>query len=186
MINEKLFETEDYLLTEIDFEKDPEVDARYTLDLRYAKYWCDGFTRPLSKNEMKKRYEKIEKKVDESGSVMHFAIRQKQDEKLIGYLRFEWVLWTNGVGWLKIAIADEEQTEKVLEQLVPLALNYSFLELNLFRVEMDVPAYEVAYPSILEKNGFQCDAINREVYYHDGRYWNGFTFGILKPEWKSI
>ena len=51
----------------------PEVDSAYSLNLRYAKYWCNSFFKPLSKNEFKKKYEKIEKKVDEgkSGPLCH-------------------------------------------------------------------------------------------------------------------
>ncbi len=73
MINDKLFESQDFVLTEIDFEKDPEIDSAFSLNLRYARYWCDSFIKPLSKNEMKKKYEKIEKKLEdfESGPLCH-------------------------------------------------------------------------------------------------------------------
>ena len=55
MINDKLFESMDFVLTAIDFEKDPEIDSEYSFNLRYARYWCDSFTKPLSKNEFKKK-----------------------------------------------------------------------------------------------------------------------------------
>ena len=35
MINDKLFESQDFILTAIDFEKDPKADAAYSLNLRY-------------------------------------------------------------------------------------------------------------------------------------------------------
>ena len=34
MINDKLFESQDFILTAIDFEKDPKADSTYSLNLR--------------------------------------------------------------------------------------------------------------------------------------------------------
>jgi len=87
MINEPLFETEDRSLSAFDFEKDPQIDSQYSLNLRYARHWSDRFAKPFSKNEFKKKYEKIEKKVEESGRVIHFAVRTKVDHHLIGFVR---------------------------------------------------------------------------------------------------
>ncbi len=184
MINEKLFECEDYILTAIDFEKDPEIDSGYSLDLRYARYWCDSFTMPLSRNEFKKKYEKIEKKVDDTRSVIHFAIRTKVDHHLIGFVRIH-IMWNHAVGWLVVAIGNPEQYKRAEQQIFPLILKYAFHELNLFRLEVDVPAFESDLGPILEKNGFRLDAVNRGVIYHGQRYWDEYLYGILKPEWEA-
>jgi RimJ/RimL family protein N-acetyltransferase len=185
MINDKLFESQDFILTAIDFDKDPEIDSLYSLNLRYARYWCDSLIKPLSKNEMKKKYEKIEKKVDEGGRVVHFAIRTKTDLHLIGYMRIN-ILWSLGAGWLVTAIGDPEHYGKAEEQIIPLALNYAFRELNLYRIEFDLPEYEGEKSNILIVNGFTLDAVNREVIYFDNRFWNELLFGILKPEWEAL
>lgn len=185
MINEKIFESKDFILTAIDFEKDPEVDSAYSLNLRYAKYWCKSFIKPLSKIEFKKKYEKIEQKVDEARNVVHFAIRTKADQHLIGYLRI-WMLWSQGVGWLVSAIGDPEHYGKAEKQIIPLALNYAFKELNLYRVEFDLPEYEIGIGEFLTDNGFMLEAVNREVIFFDNRYWNELLFGILRPEWEAL
>lgn len=185
MINDKLFESQDFLLSAIDYEKDPDVDLAYSLNLRYAKYWCNSFIKPLSKNEFKKKYEKIEKKVDEAKNVVHFAIRTKPTQHLIGYLRI-WMLWSQGVGALVVAIGDPEYYAKAEKQIIPLALNFAFKELNLYRVEYDLPEYEGEIGNILTANGFTLDAINREVIYFDNRYWNEMLYGLLRPEWEDL
>jgi RimJ/RimL family protein N-acetyltransferase len=185
MINDKLFESDDFTLTAIDFEKDPEVDSSYSLNLRYARYWCDSFTKPLSKNEFKKKYEKIEKKVDETRSVVHFAIRTKVDHQLIGFLRIH-LLWNHAVGWLVLSIGNPEYYAKAERQIIPLILKYAFNELNLFRLEVDLPEFEAEIGSILEENGFQQDALNRGVIYFDHRYWNEYLYGILRPDWEAL
>ncbi|HSM24375.1 MAG TPA: GNAT family protein [Anaerolineaceae bacterium] len=185
MINDKLFETEEYYLSEIDFEKDPEVDSNYSINLRYARYWCDGFVKPLSKTEFKKKYEKIEKKINEGKRMVHFAIRAKVDHHLIGFVKIN-ILWNHAVGWMVISIGDPALYGKAERQLIPLVLNYAFRELNLYRLEVDLPEYEEHLGKILEENGFTIDAVNRSVIYFENRYWNEFLYGILLPEWESL
>lgn len=185
MINDKLFESQDFILTAIDFEKDPEADSAYSLNLRYARYWNDSFIKPLSKNEFKKKYEKIEKKVDETRSVIHFAIRTRVDHLLIGFVRIH-IMWNHAVGWLVVAIGNPDYYGKAEHQIIPLALKYAFSELNLFRLEVDVPAFEAELGAILEGNGFKLDAVNRGVIYHDHQYWNEYLYGILRPEWEAL
>ena len=185
MINDPLFETEDYFLSAINYEKDPEIDSQYSLNLRYARYWSDGFPKPFSKNEFKKKYEKIEKKVDESGRVIHFAVRTKVDHNLIGFVRIN-IMWNHAVGWMVIAIGNTEHYLKAEKQILPLMLKFSFYELNLYRLEVDVPAYQQELGKILEDNGFTLDAVNRQVIYFENQYWNEFLYGILKPEWEAL
>lgn len=185
MINDKLFESQDFLLTAIDFEKDPEADSVYSLNLRYARYWCDSFIKPLSKNEFKKKYEKIEKKVDETRNVIHFAIRTKVDHHLIGFVRIH-IMWNHAVGWLVVAIGNQDYYGKAEQQIIPLVLKYAFNELNLYRLEVDVPAFESDLGTTLERNGFKLDAVNRGVIYHDHQYWDEYLYGILKNEWEEL
>lgn len=185
MINDKLFETEDYYLSEIDFEKDPEVDSNYSLNLRYARYWCDGFPKPLSKNEFKKKYEKIEKKIDESRNMVHFAVRDKVDHRLVGFVRIN-ILWNHAVGWTMVSIGDSKLHSKAERQIIPLVLHFAFRELNLFRLEVDVPEYEEQLGQILEENGFSLDAVNRGVIFFENQYWNEYLYGILLPEWNQL
>ena len=184
MINDKLFESEDFLLTAIDYEKDPEVDSQYSLNLRYAKYWSNSFIRPFSKNEFKKKYEKVEKRVSEKKNVIHFAVRKKVDHNLIGFIRIN-VLWNHAVGWLVMAIGNSEFYLKAEQQLVPLILKYAFYELNLYRIEVDVPEYECDLGQILLENGFTLDGTSRGVLFFENKYWNESLYGILKPEWEA-
>ncbi len=185
MIDGRLFETENYYLSAIDYEKDPEIDSQYSLNLRYARYWSDGFPKPLSKHEFKKKYEKVEKRVEETGRVIHFTIRTKADHLLIGFVRIN-VMWNHAVGWMVIAIGNQDHTEKAPRELMPLILKYSFHELNLFRLEVDVPEFDPLLKVVLEEYGFKLDGTNRGVLYFDNQYWNEFLFGILKPEWQKM
>lgn len=184
MINDKLFESQDFILSAIDFDKDPEIDSGYTLNLRYARYWCGSFIKPLSKNEIKKKYEKVEKKMADS-HMIHFAIRTKMDQHLIGFVRMG-LIWNHSVGWLDVGIGDSNYYGIAERQIIPLVLRFAFYELNLFRIEIDIPEFESKIGKILEENGFLQEAENRGAIYYDLRFWNEYLYGILRPEWEAL
>jgi hypothetical protein len=61
---------------------------------------------PLSVAQVKKKYEAIEKEVEESKRLFHFTLRGKEDGRLLGFVRIEGIEWTHGIGSLKLAIGD--------------------------------------------------------------------------------
>ena len=95
-------------------------------------------------------------------------------------------MWNHAVGWMVLAIGNQDHTEKAPRELMPLILKFSFHELNLFRLEVDVPEFDPLLKVVLEEYGFKLDGTNRGVLYFDNRYWNEFLFGILKPEWQKM
>lgn len=181
-MEKSLFETTDYRLTEIDIENDSKVDSILTQDLNYARLWNKGLIKPLSDFQLSKLYEKIEKKVD-AGRMIHFAVREKAGNQLIGFVQFNRILWNHGVARLTIGIGDEQHLETALPQLLVLCLEYAFLELNLYRVEMNVPAYDLILSRIATQAGLKKEVTSREVIYRLGKYWDEYGYGILKPEW---
>ena len=54
--------------------------------------------RPLTAAQVKKQFEQIDKDMDEGKRLFHYAIRSKEDDRLIGDARIEWVEWSNGYG----------------------------------------------------------------------------------------
>jgi len=181
-MDKSLFDTPDYRLTEIDMENDSKTDSVLTRNLNYARLWNTGLIKPLSDFQLTKLYEKIEKKVD-AGKAIHFSVRNKAENQLIGFVQFNRILWNHGVARLTIGIGDPNHLEKALPQLLAICLEYGFNELNLFRVEMDAPAYDLTLLWAVSQAGFTKEVTNREVIYHLGKYWDEFVFGILKPEW---
>ena len=179
-----LFETENYLLTEIDHEKDPEIDSEYTKNLVYARYWCKELLKPLSKTEVKKQYESIEKRVA-SNKMIYFAVREKVGQRLIGFLRFGYIGWSHGVGFMEVGIGCEKHFDVALKQLIPLGLRYAFTELNLYRVEMAAPNYVQGLITQIKMDRFLQEVVNRENRYLLGDYHDEIIFGILRPEWNG-
>jgi len=185
MMKYPLFETENCLFTEIDYEKDLEADFNLTQDLRYARYWCKGIIKPLSKNEMKKTYEKLEKKAEESRNKFHFAVRTKTDLQLIGYVRFDWVFWNDQCGEIKVAIGHPDYLGKVELELIEKLTYYGFHELNLYRIDCYISQFEKELEINLLKSGYLKEATFREAEYFKNKYWDRYVYGILRPYWSQ-
>ena len=181
-----IFESKDLLLTEINYELDAEIDFEFTFNLNYARLWVPDLVKPLSKSEIKKLYEKIEKEMDEKGDVIHFAVRRKQEQKLIGFLRFIWINWNHSVGSFIFGIGDADAKNENTKQMVELACNYAFSELNLYRIEINVADYEMITISALVESGFSKEVTYRESTFFSGHYWDEYLFGLLQPEWVAL
>ena len=54
--------------------------------------------------------------------------------------------------------------------------------LGLRRIEAKVYAYNTLSINALRRNGFTQEGVLREAGFQDGRYWDLYIFGILKPE----
>lgn len=181
-----LYESGDIILTEIDFEEDAEIDAQYTFNLLYARHWFDEIVRPLSKSEIKKLYEKIEKEIDERGEMIHFTVRNRNTQKLLGFLRFNWINWNNAVGSIIIAIGESETYEHLEMQIISLACQYAFSELNLFRIEISPLSIESNLITAAENSGFTREVTLTDGAYLFGDYCDVYIYGILRPEWEQL
>lgn len=64
-----------------------------------------------------------------------------------------------------------------------MALSYSFLELNLNRVELMVYAFNERAHRAYEKAGFQLEGRLRDALYREGRYHDELVMSVLRREW---
>lgn len=191
-ITVSLYEGKRICLAPIDAEKDAVVESRWTHDADYLRMLDSEPARPVSVAKLKKRYEAIEKKMDESKNMVYFTIRLKPpegsaEERLIGFVKLSWIEWTNGNAMLSLGIGDRQDrgcgygTEALY-----LILRYAFRELNLYRLSATVPSYNDAAIRLFEKNGFVEEVRRREAVYRDGQRWDLVHFGLLAEEWERI
>lgn len=185
MMQTPLFQSPNLHLTAIDVDKDAPVEANWTLDMSYARYIGDSPVKPRTIFEMKRYYQNLNKRINEKGNVFHFAVRLCRDDRLVGFMRVDDVQWSNGVGFLELALGDRDVRGHFEPELLALALRYAFRELNLFRVEVHVPDNDEPAKKLYEMNGFALETRRRAVYYMNGRLWDMLYFGMLLPEWEA-
>ena len=144
-IQTQLFEGQDIRFGPIDYEKDPEIESRWTHDSEFMRMYEIEPARPMSAAMLKKRYEKIEKEIDEDKNVFYFTIRAKEDDRLIGKAVVNRIEWSNGNGWIRLGIGAEADRRKGYgSQALEMLLRFAFAELNMYRVTAPVQEYNEA------------------------------------------
>ena len=185
-IDTQLFEGKLILLAPIDHEKDPEVESRWTHDLTFMRSLSRKPAMPLSVAQMKKKYEAIEKEVEESKRVFHFTIRSKVDEKLLGFVRIEGIEWTHGIASMKLAIGDPTERGKGYgSDAMQLILYYAFDELNLYRLSAVVGEDNPGGLKFFKRFSFVEEVRRRKALMRDGKTWDSIHLGLLRDEWSQ-
>ena len=185
-IQTQLFEGKDIRFGPIDHEKDPEIESKWTHDSDFMRMMEVNPARPMSAALLKKQYEKIEKQIDDDKNFFYFAIRAKEDDRLIGKAKIENIEWTNGYGWTHFGIGSAEDRRKGYgSQALNILLRFAFAELNLFRVSARVPEYNEAAIAFFKKFHFTEEVCQQQALERDGRRWDIIIFGLLISEWQS-
>jgi RimJ/RimL family protein N-acetyltransferase len=180
-----LFTGQKICLAPIDYEKDPEFESKWTHDAEYMRMLYLEPMRPLTPTQIKKKYEKIEKKMAESKSLLYFTIRCLEDDRLIGFVRLYWIEWTNGNGIIEIGIGDsKDRRQGYGSEAIKLLLRYAFAEMNLFRLAAIIPEYNQVALHVFAEAGFVEEVRRRQALNRDGRRWDLIHLGILREEWE--
>ena len=103
-IQTQLFEGQDVRLGPIDYEKDPEIESKWTHDSDFMRMYATDPARPMSAARVKKQYEKLEKEIEEEKNMYYFAIRAREDDRLMGKAMIHRIEWSNGNGSLRLGI----------------------------------------------------------------------------------
>jgi RimJ/RimL family protein N-acetyltransferase len=184
-IQDPLFEGESIRIGAINHETDAEIEAKWTEDPTYMRMLSPQPFRPAAAAQIKKRYEAIEKEIEESHSLFYFTIRGKDDDRLIGFVRLFWVDWTNSGGHIQIGIGEAADRQRGYgTQTLRLVLNYAFSELNLYRLSAIVAEYNPVPLHVFQKLGFVEEVRRRKAYARDGQRWDAIHLGLLRSEWQ--
>jgi len=116
----------------------------------------------------------------------YFAIRAREDDKLIGKAMIHRIEWSNGNGSVRLGIgAADDRGKGYGSQALRMLLRFAFAELNLFRMSAYVPEYNEVALALLKRFGFVEEVRRRQALERDGRRWDLLVFGLLKDEWQN-
>jgi len=182
-----LFEGALVRLTPVDHEKDPEIVAGWTHNTEYTRMVSIEPVRPLTAALIRKQFEQNDKEMDESKRLFHYAIRAKEDDRLLGEARLEWVDWSNGTAQIKIGLPDPADRRRGCgSDVLRMLLRFAFRELNLHHIEVILPEYNVPALRFFEKHGFKIEVRRRQAVNRGGRRWDLISMAILRPEWEAL
>ena len=67
-----------------------------------------------------------------------------------------------------------------------LTIEFGFEELNFHRIYLTVLEYNEPAIKLYEKLGFKREGVYREFIHRDGKRYDMYLYGILRPEWEKI
>jgi RimJ/RimL family protein N-acetyltransferase len=154
--------------------------------------WCEdtGYLRLQDTNRaVPKSVAQIEAELEQfngSADVIVFGIRTRTEDELIGLLGFYEIEWSNQVAWLGMGIGDRNAWGKGYgTEALRLGLQYAFDELNLHRLTLTVIDYNTRAIALYEKAGFRQEGVFREFGQRDGKRYDMYLYGLLRPEWEA-
>lgn len=185
-IQTPLFDGQLVRLGPIDFENDPVIESRWTHHPDFLRSLTGDWVYPRSPEQIKKQYEATEKECEDSKSQYYFAIRLKEDDRLLGFATIYWIQWNHGTGIFRLAIGDPADRQKGYGgEALAMLLRFCFNELNLYRLSTVIAEYNLVAQQMLEKAGFKIEVIRREALHRDGRRWDFYHYGLLAQDWRQ-
>jgi RimJ/RimL family protein N-acetyltransferase len=134
---------------------------------------------PASIEDERRRVESLIGATDAVG----FAVRLKEDRRLIGRTAIRGIHHVNRSGVFTIFIGEPEFWSRGYgKEATALTTLYAFDVLNLNRLELEVFAYNDRAVRCYEKLGFHREGARREAKYHEGSYHDAILMSVLSSE----
>jgi RimJ/RimL family protein N-acetyltransferase len=116
-----------------------------------------------------------------------FAIRALAGDKLIGFIAFDGINWTDRDSYVAIGIGEQDFWSKGYgSDAMRLMLRYGFTELNLHRISLTVFEQNPRGIRSYEKCGFKHEGRIREFLLRDGKRSDMLHMGILRSDWNRL
>ncbi|RNC78840.1 GNAT family N-acetyltransferase [Piscirickettsia salmonis] len=110
-----------------------------------------------------------------------FIICNSDDNKPIGTISLVHIDWKNRNAYLGIMIGNKEYQGKGYgEESIKLITDYSFLELDLVRLDTDIIEYNYKSIGLFEKLGWIKEGCKNNFFYRKGKRWHRLSYGIEK------
>ena len=155
---------------------------RWREDTRFLRLWSSD---PL----IDRSEGSIEKWIDEVGNTRNeitFGMRLTDQEDLIGIIGLSEIEWSNRVASLGIGIGQPVHWGKGYgTEATHLLVNYAFNELNLYRLQLTVFAYNTRAMALYERIDFRKEGTFRLFAARDGQRYDMYLYGLLRDEWQE-
>lgn len=161
-----------------------EAFSRWSRDSEYSRLEGPKSCQPRSVKAIKEWLENEREKAV-PGSYQ-FTIRTLEEERLIGEIGLDGVLWSHGACYVGIGIGERDWWGKGYgTDAMNIILRFAFMELNLQRVSLNVFDYNLRAIRSYEKVGFIHEGRERGALQKDGSRYDILYMGILRGEWQQ-
>jgi RimJ/RimL family protein N-acetyltransferase len=161
--------TEAHWQRDSEFHRLADMDPAIMVSEKTLKDW---FEKQIEKGFETKRYS--------------FSVRTLKEDKFIGFFGM-WVDMFHNEAWVGIGIGERDFWGKGYgTDMMNLALQYAFIELNVYRVSLGLHAYNPRALKSYEKAGFRLEGLTRKDTLREGKRTDGLWMGILREEWEAL
>ena len=184
MMNTTLLRGELVQLTAEDVEERSNLHSVWGRDSEYKRLLDTDPVIMWSEKKIKEWLSKDSEKSEWNNA--YFSIRTLEDNRLIGFIGLNDILWNHGDAWVGIGIGDRDIWGKGYgTDAMRILLRYAFMELNLYRLTLGVFSYNPRALRSYEKAGFVIEGCERQFLNRDGRRYDSYFMGILRSEWQT-
>ena len=187
MIASNLLRGEKVRLTAVTSADMPAI-TRWWGDPNFLRLYNTAPAMPRNDDQLSRRFD-----LSRSGDdAFLFAIRRvdepaaEDDNELIGLLELDGVVWAHRTTFVSIGIGEARyRGQGYGREAMQLALAFAFNELNLYRVCLTVFSYNDQAITLYERLGFVREGAYRQHLERDGRRYDMYLYGLLRPEWEK-
>lgn len=161
-------------------ESDIPIIEKWYNDMNFLRHFDKLIAMPRENTYISK----FIKGMQEANNEIIFAVRDIEDDKLIGVTGFENIQWNNRVATIFIGIGEEGYRGKGIgKEAMSLTIDYGFNELNLHKLQLTVLGYNTAAIALYESLGFIKEGVFREFILRDKQRYDLVNYGIIHHEW---
>ena len=161
---------------------DAPIIARWGMNSEYLRLSDADPARPPTVDQVAGMIDEGNKK----DTLFRFGIRLVEDDRLIGDEAIGEIEWPHAVGSLGIVIGEPEYWGRGYGgEAMSLLLRFGFWEINLYRIQLTVFDYNERAIRSYEKLGFVREGTYRQFLQRDGKRYDMFLYGLLRPEWEA-
>ena len=178
---ENIYLGEKIRLQALDPKKDAKRMATWQRDTEYARLADSDPVRLWNASQNKKWIEDGQ----EEGAFeeIEFAIYALDSEKVIGIVGLDGISLHNRTAWVGIGIGEREYWGKGYgTEAMQILARYAFEELGLYRLNLNVFAYNERAIKSYEKVGYKVEGRVREAVHRDGKRWDVIFMGLLAKD----
>ena len=170
-------------LVAIEPEKDAELLNTWRRDTEYVRLMDSDPVRIFNASQMKEWLEKQQKA--DSFEEIEFMIQTLDEAKPIGFVGLDGILWHNRTSWVGIGIGERDYWSKGYgTDAMHIIARYAFEELGLYRLNLNVFAYNTRAIHSYEKVGYKVEGRVREAVHRDGKRWDVIFMGLLRKDFR--
>jgi ribosomal-protein-alanine N-acetyltransferase len=113
-----------------------------------------------------------------AGTGARWAVHSRRESAFVGTIGFNSLVWERGRrGEIGYDVARRYWGKRVMDQVLPVVLDFGFETLGLRRIEAMVTDGNAPSCRLLERHGFEREGLLRDHAHWKGRFWDQIVYG---------